>query len=108
MLHKFLALVVTFAAVSVVAVAAEEAETKTLKGMMVCTKCKLGETDACANALVVKEDGKDVTYYIKDNGKGEKYHTCMGEKPVTVTGTVVEKDGKMWLTMAKVKPAKKK
>src|SRR6516225_8661870 len=80
----------------------KKAETKTLEGKLVCGKCKLGETDKCTNALVVKEGDKEVTYYIQDKGKGEKYHKCSGEADAKVTGKVGEKDGKKVITDAKV------
>ena len=84
----------------------KKAETKTLEGKLVCTKCKLSETDACGNALQVKEGDKTVTYYIKDKGKAEKYHKCSGEKEVKVTGKVSEKDGKKVIEEAKVEDKK--
>ena len=80
----------------------KKAEKKTLEGKLVCTKCKLNETDACGNALLVKEGDKTVTYYIKDKGKGEKYHKCSGEADAKVTGIVVSKDGKKYIEGAKV------
>ena len=59
MLRYALALALGFCivAVSQVAVTAQDkkGETKTLEGKLVCTKCKLAETDACGNALLVKE-----------------------------------------------------
>jgi hypothetical protein len=75
----------------------------TLKGTIVCTMCKLKETSECGNAIIVKEDGKDVTYYFKDNGKAEKYHEniCEGPKKGSVKGVVTEKDKKKWITPSK-------
>src|SRR5262245_14359774 len=84
----------------------DKAETKTLEGKLVCSKCKLSETDACGNALLVKEGDKEVKYYFKDKGKEEKYHKCSGEKAVKVTGKVSEKDGKKYIEDAKVEDAK--
>src|SRR5262245_23938993 len=68
----------------------------TLKGTILCGKCELKETKQCANAIRVKEGGKEVVYYFDDSGKGEKYHKdiCQTPKEGTVTGTVTEKDGK--------------
>lgn len=80
----------------------KKAETKTFEGKLVCGKCKLSETDACSNVLVVKDGDKEVKYYLKDKGKAEKYHKCSGEADAKVTGKVVEKDGQKWLTDAKV------
>src|ERR1051325_2923006 len=103
MLRIALAVAFGFSVVTLSGFSASAADEKTLEGKLVCTKCKLGETDKCGNALVVKEGGKDVTYYIADKGKGEKYHKCSGEKDgVKVTGKVVEKDGKKTIEGAKV------
>ncbi len=78
----------------------------TLKGTMVCGKCTLKETDKCTNVLRVKENGKTVNYYIKDEGNKASYHKPIcpaGKKQeATVTGTVTEKDGKKWITASKV------
>ena len=84
----------------------KKAEATKLEGKMVCGKCKLGETDACSNVLVVKEKDAEVKYYLTDKGKAEKYHKCSGESAVKVTGKVVEKDKKKTLEDAKVEPAK--
>ena len=83
----------------------EEKATK-LEGKLVCTKCKLNETDACGNALIVKDGDKQITYYIKDKGKGEKYHKCSGEQAATVTGKVGKDGDKKIITDAKVEKAK--
>ena len=71
----------------------------TLKGTIVCTKCELGETSDCANAIKVKEDGKDVVYYFDDNGKAEKYHAtiCTEPRKGSVTGVVTTKDKKKYI-----------
>jgi hypothetical protein len=84
----------------------KKAEPKTLEGKIVCSKCKLKETPDCGNVLQVKDGDKTVNYYFKDTGKGEDYHVCSGEKAAKVTATVVEKDGKKWLTDAKVEVKK--
>jgi hypothetical protein len=88
-----------------------EGKKETLKGMLVCGKCKLKETDSCTNALVVKKDGKDVIYWLDDKGgKKEKYHVCAGAKQAEVTGFVTTKDKKMYIKPVEdgVKIAKKK
>lgn len=92
-----------------VAVQAQEKEV-TLKGTIVCARCALKQADTCTTAIVVKQDGKDVTYLFKDKGSKEDYHepVCGGDKKEgTVTGTVSEKDGKKWITPKKVEYAKK-
>jgi hypothetical protein len=68
-----------------------------LTGTLVCPKCALKESGVtdCGNALQVKKDGKTEVYYLKDKGKGEKYHACTKPKDnVTVTGTLKEEKGK--------------
>lgn len=76
---------------------------ETLKGTFVCTKCSLGETPACGNAIKVKVDGKDVVYYLADTGRKEKYHGkfCTSPAEGSVTGVVSEKDGKKIITPSK-------
>ncbi len=81
----------------------KEAKPTTLEGKLVCTKCKLSETDSYGNALqVTGKDKKVVTYYLKDKGKGEKYHKCSGEQAASVTGIVSKEDDKMVISKAKV------
>lgn len=79
-------------------------ETKKLEGKLTCTKCALGETSACEHALVLKVDGKEVKYYLKDKGGKEKYHSKCCSDPVDaiVTGKVVEKDKKLFIEAPKV------
>lgn len=79
-------------------------DTKKLEGKLTCTKCTLEETKACGHALVVKADGKDVKYYLVDKGGKESYHGKCCQEPVaaTVTGKVVEKDGKKMIEEPKV------
>ena len=88
----------------------DKAKVTKLEGKLVCTKCKLSETDECGNALQVTKDDKVITYYLKDKGKKESYHKCSGEQAVTVTGKVSkEKDGdktKLVITDAKVEKVK--
>ncbi len=78
-----------------------------LTGKLVCGKCALKETEECSNVLQVKDGDKTVNYYLKDDGKKADYHSkfCTAGKAgkaATVTGKVSEKDGKKWLTGAKV------
>lgn len=86
----------------------DKAETKTLKGTLACTKCSLKETKACGHALIVKQDGKEVKYYLVDKGGKEPYHgsVCQEDKPATVTGKVVEKDKKLYIESPKVEVQK--
>ena len=109
MLRYVVALALGFSVIALANVATSNAadekkdtKAKTLEGKLVCTKCKLSETDACGNALQVKDGDKVVTYYLKDKGKGEKYHKCSGEADAKVTGVVVEEGGKKYIKDAKV------
>src|SRR5947209_4692781 len=107
MLRFVLAAALGFAALGVsqmTVTADDKKDTKTtkLEGKLVCTKCKLSETEACGNALIVKDGDKTITYYISDKGKAEKYHKCSGEQDAVVTGKVVEKDKKKYIEDAKV------
>jgi hypothetical protein len=94
-----------FLAVCTPCVTADDSDTVTLTGMMVCGKCKLGVTDSCQNVVQVEKDGKTVNYFLVQNKVSkEKHHDICkndGEK-VTVTGTVKENDGKKVLTASKI------
>ena len=88
----------------------EEKELK-LSGDLVCTKCKLKQTEACGHALIVTEGKEKVTYYIADKGAKEGYHKdcCTKTAPATVTGgKVVEKDSKKTIEGGKVEVTKEK
>ena len=81
----------------------------TVKGKVMCAKCELKETSKCQTVVVVKEGDKDVTYYFQDKGAKESYHENVcggGKQEATVTGSVMEKEGKKWLTPSKVVYAK--
>ena len=107
MIRNFLSASVAILALCLGATAEDKkAETKTLEGTIVCSKCKLKETAACGNVLQVKEGTKTVNYYLTDSGKGEDYHVCTGEKAAKVTGKIVEKDGKKTIEGAKVETKK--
>jgi hypothetical protein len=81
----------------------KEKKEVTLKGTIVCAKCKLKETDKCTTAIQVKEGDKEVTYYLDDKGRTEEYHEkiCTGPAKGSVTGVVSEKDKKKYITPAK-------
>jgi hypothetical protein len=89
---------------------AGEEKQVTLKGQVMCAKCELKEGKKCQTVVQVKEGDKEVTYYFKDKGAKESYHEAVcggGRQDATVTGIVAEKDGKMWITPAKVEYARK-
>jgi hypothetical protein len=100
--------VIAVACLIVANVQAEDKEV-TLKGTILCAKCVLKETKKCTTAIKVKEDGKEVVYYLLDKGNKEDYHeeVCGGsQKEGTVVGVVSEKDGKKWITPKKVEYTK--
>jgi hypothetical protein len=89
---------------------AQDKKEVTLKGEISCAKCGLHQADKCGTAIVVKEGGKDVTYFLLDKGMQEKYYEglCGGDKKQgAVTGVVTEKDGKKYVKPSKVEFAKK-
>ncbi|MBP1636317.1 MAG: hypothetical protein H6Q10_2891 [Acidobacteria bacterium] len=94
----------------VAAPAAVAADETTLTGSIMCAKCTLKKADAkeCQDVLVVKGEGDATTeYYVTKNDVAQKFgHTCTGEKPAVVTGTVSEKDGKKWITATKMEEKK--
>jgi hypothetical protein len=109
-MKTFATLVLGLAAVALLGLTALADDKKddkevTLKGTLTCGKCDLKMADACANVIKVTEkvDGKDkdVIYWLKDEGKDEKYHQCQKPKKATVTGIVTKKDDKMWITPSK-------
>lgn len=85
------------------------AEDKTITGDAVCAKCALKETKTCQNVVILKEDDKDVTYYLEgaeSKAAHAKLGICMASKDapikVKVTGKVGEKDGKKTLEVSKI------
>jgi hypothetical protein len=92
--------------------AGDKPETVTLEGSVACAKCSLGVEDAkqCQNVLVVETKGQaDPTYYYltKNDVSATLGEVCHDSKAAVITGSVQEKDGKMWLTATKIEPATK-
>jgi hypothetical protein len=87
--------------------AAEKAKEVTIKGEAQCAKCSLKKAEACDAAIVAKEDGKEVTYFIVKNEAREKglphKEICTAKKKVEAVGSVAEKDGKKQLTVSSIK-----
>ena len=79
---------------------------ETYNGTLVCAKCTLNKADAheCQDVLLVTDaKGTKTEYYITKNDVAQKAgEACTAEVPATVTGTVAEKDGKIWLTPSKI------
>jgi hypothetical protein len=91
-------------------VASASAAEETVSGKVMCAKCSLKKADAdkCQDMLVAKDaSGKVTEYYLEKNDILKAYgHTCQGEKPAVVTGSVTEKDGKKWLVATKMEAPK--
>jgi hypothetical protein len=83
-------------------------EVKKFEGTLTCTKCALDETKACGHALIVKEGGKEIKYYLQDKGGKEPYHKecCTADVKAVVTGKPGEKDGKKIISEPKVEVKK--
>ncbi|MBI1918796.1 MAG: hypothetical protein HYS12_29235 [Planctomycetes bacterium] len=86
---------------------AEEKKKVNLKGTITCAKCDLKIEKKCATVIKVKKDDKDVIYYLvfEDKEAGQKAHKaiCTEAKEGEVSGTCVKKDGKLTVTVDKIK-----
>jgi hypothetical protein len=83
-------------------------EPVTLSGNIVCAKCtlKVAGLDKCQDVLLVKNDKAEETqYWLVANDVTKAFgDVCETVRPVTVTGTVEEKDGKHWIAPSKIDP----
>jgi hypothetical protein len=83
-----------------------QAEEVTLAGKMMCGKCTLKAEglEKCQDVVVsTAADGSRSVYWLVKNDVADAAgHMCRGEKAVTVTGSVAERDGKHWLTASKI------
>jgi len=98
-----LAVAIVFAAPAVAG------ETVTLEGKVICAKCTLGEElQKCQNVLAVEKGEETVHYYLTSTDANKEFgDVCMVAKEVKVTGTLSEKDGKMWIAASEIVPMKK-
>lgn len=102
----------TFLVLSSAALAGDAPEAVTLTGSIACAKCTLHVADAkeCQSVLVVDKGGEGAEptyYYLVSNQVAKDFgHVCMGKKAAVVTGTVEEKEGKLWLTASKMEAPK--
>ena len=100
------AVFLTLACCAVVAGAADVSVT--LEGNIVCAKCtlKVEGVDKCQNVLLVKNAaGKDTQYWLARNAMAEAFgDVCTDIKPVTVTGSIEENDGRKWIVATKIDP----
>jgi hypothetical protein len=90
-------------------VLAEEDGAVTLSGHMMCAKCtlKVEGVAECQDVVVTKgEDEHDGHYWVVKNEIAEKAgKACMTKRPVTVTGTLTEQDGRSWITPTRIEYA---
>ena len=86
----------------------KEGKDVTITGEAKCAKCALHETTKCETVIQATEDGKPVTYHLKNNKEAKEFHeqVCQEPKKVTATGKVKTVDGKQELTVAKIEVAK--
>ena len=80
----------------------------TLTGDGACAKCQLKEGKTCQVALTAVEDGKKVTYYLRDTAQTKEIckQLCTEHKQLRVTGTVQSVDGRFELTPTKIEVIK--
>lgn len=101
---------VAIVAAALPAFAADKPAEVTLTGEVKCASCLMKKADAkgCQDVLVVADKGgKTAEYYLTKNAVAEKFGmSCSAPKKAVATGTVSEKDGKKWLTVTKIEPAK--
>lgn len=90
-----------------VAALALPALAETLEGEATCAKCNLKLVEKCQFAITVEKDGKKETILAEQNDVAKKFHEniCKDTVKVKVEGTVAEKDGKKFITLAKVEKA---
>ncbi|MCC6850594.1 MAG: hypothetical protein IT294_19060 [Deltaproteobacteria bacterium] len=82
-------------------------DTVTVAGDVVCAKCTLEVEglDHCQNVLLVGDGAQQKRYWLVANEVNATFgDVCAARRPVTITGTTNTKDGKHWLTPAKIEP----
>jgi len=92
-----------FGAVMAFTISASAAD-ETLKGTATCAKCDLGTASKCVTVLVVKADGKSVTYLLEGKAGGSWHkNICKGSKKVTMVGKVSKKGEDQVFTVSEIK-----
>jgi hypothetical protein len=81
---------------------------KTIQGEGLCARCELKESKQCQTAIRVREDKRRVVYYAEDNRVARDFQAkaCESVKPVTATGTVRERGGKLLITLKEIEMIK--
>lgn len=98
----FLAVLAAFVLGSVLPLAAAEV---TLTGTLVCAKCGLKKADVteCQDVLLVGSESAPTEYWVTKNKVAEESgEACTLKIPATITGEVIEKDGRKWITPSKI------
>lgn len=113
-LFALLAAAVMFSGFAFVATAADEkGKDVTLTGDGVCAKCALKVQKSCQNVVIVKNDGKEVKYFLAKNDVAKEAHQGLGicqaktDAPVKikVTGTCKKDGDKLVVTATKIEKA---
>ncbi len=105
---KTLLLVITALSLTLSAYAGEGKKV-TLNGKGVCAHCNLDIAKSCANVLQVKNDeGKLVNYLLTGKAVEGQSFSKKPHSNLTVTGTVVEEDGKLILKATSLEKKKDK
>jgi len=97
--------IITLSLLSVLAcLPALAGDQKELDGKAMCAKCELKKSDKCHTVIEVKDGATTKIYWTKDNEVAKKFHKEVCSKPVAVTakGKVEEKDGKLYVELAKI------
>jgi hypothetical protein len=85
------------------ATAADAQKTVTLTGQIGCAHCAFKVASDCADAIRVKEDGKDVVYlFTADPSRKHDTAMCESVRDGKVMGIVGEKDGKKTIKVSKI------
>jgi hypothetical protein len=105
---RFIGLLIVALVAAIVVRAAEKEKEVTLTGMGQCAKCSLGKTAECQNAIVVKQDGKEIVYLLAENEVSKKFHDeiCDAAKEIKVTGLVKEAKGQKEIVASKIELVK--
>lgn len=91
--------------------AADADKEKEIKGEGMCLKCELKKSDACQNAIKVKEkDGKETLYVLEQNQVSKDFHRhlCTGITKVIAWGKVKKEGDKNLLVASKIEKDEKK
>ena len=80
----------------------------TITGDGACAKCQLKEAKSCQPPVTAMEDGKKVTYYLRENAATKQIgkQLCSEHLQLKVTGAVQTVDGRFEITPTKVEIVK--